>query len=157
MIHHISIPAENPFQVAQALSQLWKGQVIPFAACAGSYVVLSFDPNGTLIEVYPWGTELIPGEKDEQVYFASNPRSSAYAATHAAISVPVDEAEIMAIATQRGWRAVRCNRDGFFEVIEFWIENRILLELLPPNYVAQYLTFMQPKALQEFLAQMADN
>jgi len=61
-----------------------------------------------------------------------NPRSSAYSATHAAISTLASEAEIIALANREGWRALRCSRDGFFDVIEFWVENRLLLELLPP-------------------------
>jgi hypothetical protein len=152
MIHHISIPAENPLQVAQVLSELWQGQVAPFAPNPGSYVVLKLDDTGTLIEVYPLGTELVPGINEQEVSFGKNPHFSTYAATHAAISVPLDEAEIMAIAKREGWRALRCDRDGFFEVIEFWIENRLLLELMPPTFVSQYLSFMQPQSLRQFLA-----
>ncbi|NJO43825.1 MAG: hypothetical protein HC865_25475 [Cyanobacteria bacterium RU_5_0] len=39
----------------------------------------------------------------------------------------------------------RYNRQGFFEVIEFWVENRVLLELLPPTIAPQYLVFMHPR------------
>jgi hypothetical protein len=80
-----------------------------------------------------------------------NPRSSAYSATHAAISTLASEAEIIALANREGWRALRCSRDGFFDVIEFWVENRLLLELLPPDIVPKYLAFIQPQALQNFL------
>lgn len=87
MIHHISIPAENPFRVAQVLCEIWNGQLAPFTAYADSYVVFALDDWGTLIEVYPLGTELLPGLGEQQVCFATNPRSPAYTATHAAISV----------------------------------------------------------------------
>ena len=152
MIHHISIPANDPLHVAQVLSELWKGQVAPFPAHSGSYVVFTLDSSGTLIEVYPLGTELMPGSNNQQVHFSSNSHSSTYTATHAAISVPVDAAQIQAIADREGWRALKCDRDGFFEVIEFWVENHLLLELLPPDLSPKYLSFMQPQSLQAFLA-----
>jgi hypothetical protein len=151
MIHHLSISAENPVKVAQVLGELWHGQVAPFFPYSDSYVVFKLDDSGTLIEVYPLGTELFPGTGDEQVGFTSNPRSSAYSATHAAISTLASEAEIIAIANREGWRALRCSRDGFFDVVELWIENRVLLELLPPDIVPKYLAFMQPRSLQKFL------
>ncbi len=151
MIHHISIPAENPVKVAHVLSELWNGKVAPFYPYSGSYVVFKLDDRGTLIEIYPLGTELLPGTGDEQVSFAANSRHAAYSATHAAISTVVSEDEIIAIANREGWRALRCSRDGFFDVIEFWVENRVLLELLPPDIVPKYLAFMQPEALQKFL------
>lgn len=152
MIHHISIPAENPLQVAQVLSQIWHGEIAPFSAHADSYVVFKLDQVGTLIEVYPLGTELVPGIDEQQVHFGNHPQMATYTATHAAISVPINADEIMAIAQKLGWRAVRCDRDGFFHVIEFWIENRLLLELMPPDFVSEYLSFMQPQNLQRILA-----
>ncbi len=155
MIHHISIAANQPLHVAQVLAELWQGQVIPFPNHAGSYVVLTFDPHGTLIEVCPRGTELAPGEGDQGVQFIQNPQSSAYTAVHAAISVPASEAQIREIAAREGWRAVCCDRAEYFEVIEFWIENQLLLELLPPTFAAKYLAFMQPQALQQVLATAA--
>ena len=118
---------------------------------SGSYVVFKLDDSGTLIEIYPLGTELLPGTGDEQVSFAANSRHAAYSATHAAISTVASEAEIIAIANREGWRALRCSRDGFFDVIELWVENRLLLELFPPDIVPKYLAFMQPQALQKFL------
>ncbi|MBD2204628.1 hypothetical protein H6G33_07440 [Calothrix sp. FACHB-1219] len=154
MIHHISIPAENPLKVAQVLSELWQGQVARFVANPGSYVVFKLDQLGTLIEVYPSGTELVPGNKEQQVSFAQNSDFSKYTAIHAAISVSIPADEIIAIAQREGWRALKCDRDGLFTVIEFWLENRLLLELLPPDFGSEYLSFMQPQTLQQFLAKL---
>lgn len=154
MIHHLSMPADCPAHVAQVLAELWHGQVIPFPVHAGSYAVLAMDDRGTMIEVYPQGTELRPGTAANQVQFDQNPAATRHMATHAALSVAVGEAQIMAIAAREGWRAVRCNRDDCFEVIEFWLENRVLLELMPPELASQYLAFMQPVALQQVLATM---
>lgn len=153
MIHHISIAANHPQHVAHVLAELCQGQSAPFPAYAGSYLVLALDPQGTMIEVHPHGTELRPGQEDEISYVTHNPSASAYSAVHAAISVSTSEAQIRDIAAREGWRVMHCDRQGYFEVIELWIENQWLLELLPPDLAPQYLAFMQPQSLQQFLAQ----
>lgn len=153
MIHHISIAADNPLRVAQVLAELLNGKAIPFSSSPGSYVALAFDAYGTLIEVHPCGMELRPGVGKDAVRHQVNPYPSAYTATHVAISVLASETEIRSIAAREGWRVERYKRgDAFFEVIEFWIENHLLLELLPPELSAQYLTFLEPQSLKEFLA-----
>lgn len=58
----------------------------------------------------------------------------------------------LSIAAREGWRVGRYNCDGLIDVIEFWVENHLLLELLPPELAAQYLTFVEPRSLKEFLA-----
>jgi hypothetical protein len=78
----------------------------------------------------------------------SRKRSNAF---HAAISVSTPEATIHEIATLAGWHVVTCSRLGHFSIIKVWIENQQLLEFLPPNFAAQYIDFMQPQSLQQFL------
>lgn len=56
---------------------------------------------------------------------------------------------------REGWRVVRRNRDSFFEVIKFWVENRLMLELLPPVLAQQYLEFTKPQNIEKFLAMAA--
>ncbi|MBF2001843.1 MAG: hypothetical protein IGS38_14095 [Synechococcales cyanobacterium M58_A2018_015] len=156
MIYHISISAYNPKHVAEVIAQLWQGQVIPFPNHPGSYIALAFDLYGTMIEVLPKGTELRPGKTEGYVQFAeATAQQSPYSATHAAISVPLSEAEIRAIGEREGWQVNRCNRAGFFEIIEFWLENQLMLELLPPEFAARYLAFTEPHALKYTLAEMA--
>ncbi|WP_138499260.1 hypothetical protein [Nostoc sp. PA-18-2419] len=150
MIHHISIPANNPRHVAEVLAKLLGGKTAPFRPNAGSYVALALDEQGTLIEVYPVGTELIPGNGEQQVQFRENNNFSQFNAVHAAISVPVSEKEIEEIAANEGWRVLHCSR-GQFEVIEFWIENHLMIELLSPEIVSQYLNFIQKQNLEKLL------
>jgi hypothetical protein len=50
MIHHISIDAHNPLQVASTLAEIWHGKVYQFLA-PGSYLVMPFDPYGTHIVI----------------------------------------------------------------------------------------------------------
>lgn len=150
MIHHVSLAVENPLQVAKVLAELWNGQIAPFPAHEESYIVAPLDEFGTMIEVYPQGTELLPGMGRQDLIFTYNAFSSLYTGTHIAISVPISQADIEAIAAREGWRVQRCDR-GYFEVLEFWVENKLLIELLPPELANQYLSFMQPKNLEQLL------
>jgi hypothetical protein len=149
MIHHISIAAHYPLHVSQVLAELLQGQSIPFPGHPGSYVALALDLQGSMIEVHPFGTALFPGsEADEACELQSYPASAQYTANHTAISVPVSIDQIQAIAAREGWRMVLCHRGDYFDIIEFWVENQLLIELLPPEIVTQYLMFMKPQSLQ---------
>ena len=44
------------------------------------------------------------------------------------------------IAKGAGWHCVTCNR-GPFHVIEVWVENDTMVEVLPPEFAAEYLAF----------------
>ncbi|MGL5807243.1 MAG: hypothetical protein ACRC11_17695, partial [Xenococcaceae cyanobacterium] len=151
MIHHISIPANNPSHVANVLAEIFKGKVGIFPPNQNSYMVMAGDEYGTLIEIYPTGSEIVPGIDDQQASFQQSSHSATYAATHAAISVPTSREEIEQIAALQGWRVLPCNRDGLFDVIEFWIENRLMLELLTPEIAGQYLNVMHPSNVEKFL------
>lgn len=152
MIHHISISARNPERVAQALAEVMKALFAPFPPHPGSYFVLPQDNYGTAIEVYPLGSELLPGEGNLSCQFAINDNASQFTATHAAISVPTSQAEIEQIAEREGWRVVRCNRDGIFDVIEFWVENRLMIEFFTPEMASQYLAFVtNPEIVKSFM------
>lgn len=149
MIHHISIAANSSLHVAQVLAEIFEGQAIPFPEYPGSYIALQLDLNGTMIEVHPRGTELMPGSVKEPCQGTHNPNASRYTATHAAISIPTSENQIRSIAEREGWHVARFDRAGFFDVVELWIENQLLIELLPPALTAKYLNFMQPQQLKQ--------
>ena len=133
MIHHISISAHKPLHVAEVLAELLQGSTFPFSPVPGGFVTVCEDGYRTMVEVYPLGTEMIPGQNEQDVQFAHVKEPSVYTATHAALSVTLDETRIKDIAAREGWRAVTCDRSGLFKVIEFWIENRIMFELLTPE------------------------
>ncbi|NJL20056.1 MAG: hypothetical protein HC895_03245 [Leptolyngbyaceae cyanobacterium SM1_3_5] len=151
MIHHLSIAAQNPKHVAQVLAELFQGEAVSFpdAQYSDSYVAVSFDDYGTVVDVHPFSIELIPGSENDALFQCrQNPDASPYTATHAAISVPVSEEQIEAIAAREHWQTR--HRKGLFEVIELWIENRVLIELLPPAIASGYLAFMEPQRLKQF-------
>lgn len=138
MIHHFSIPAQDPLHVARSLVELFGGTLTNFGPYKNSYIAWAGDEYGTAIEVYPVGTEMFPDVGPGQANFRHNPCTSGFVATHATVSVNRSKEEIFALANREGWRAVELSR-GSFNVIEFWIENRVMLELMTEEMTNGYL------------------
>ena len=138
MLHHISFTADDPYGVAATLAQLIGGRVSRFGPWPGGYIAWASDGAGTAIEVYPRGTEMSPDENGGQANFTHNYFAQTHTATHAAVSVNLSEAEVQAIAIEAQWRATTLDRGGF-QVIEFWVENRVMLEVMTPAMLQQYL------------------
>lgn len=155
MLHHISIAVDRPQQVAEVLAEIFKGRVAPFPFNPGSYVALAGDEFGTLIELYPSGSELIPDAHEGESGFQLTQQSSHYAPFHAAISVPSSLEEIERIGDRAGWRVFLASREGLFDVIEFWVENRLMLELLTPTMAQKYLQTLNPETLPALIEQMS--
>jgi hypothetical protein len=153
MIHHFSLSARDPEQVAGVLAEVTGGRVFDFAPFPGSRIVVVGDAHGTAIEVYPFGLELEPGEGSAPVRSVSNPAPSEFTATHAAISVALDEAAIHRIAQRENWRAATCARSAAFQVVEFWLENRVMIEFLTPAMASDYLRAITPANLDQALLQ----
>lgn len=150
MIHHLSISASNPLRVARVLAQILQGRVFEFSPHPGSYLVAPLDEYGTGIEVYPLGTQMVPGFDDGAQRFVTGTSRADFVATHIALSVPLSHAQIAAIGAQEGWRTVLCDRSAF-KVLEFWLENRLMLELLTPELAKKYLAFAtQPRRIEQF-------
>ncbi|MEN9358890.1 MAG: hypothetical protein RL095_425 [Verrucomicrobiota bacterium] len=138
MIHHLSLAVENPRHVAQVLANLLRGAVTGFGPYPNSYIAWAADDVGTAIELLPIGTQMRPGAGKVQAQFFNTPDASGLTATHVALSVPLEEAEVLEIARQQGWRAVRMSR-GWNDVIELWIENRVLVEVMTPSMTQEFL------------------
>ena len=138
MIHHYSIAVSNTKKVADILSRLFEGSVSEFSPYKNSYMVWLGDEYGTAIEVYPDGTEIIPDTENGQTKFMHNTTHSGFTTTHAAISIKRTKEEIYTFAKESGWRALELSR-GEFNVIEFWIENKVMIELLTPDMAEDYL------------------
>ena len=138
MIHHLSIPARDTHHVAEVLVELLKGTLTGFGPYRDSWIAWAGDEHGTAIEVYPSGTEMFPGTGERQADFRHDAGASGFHATHAAVSVDRSVEEIRAVAEREGWRAIQLSR-GPFDVVELWVENTTLLELLTPEMAADYL------------------
>ena len=136
MLFHASISARGPARVARFIANLWDGKSFPVPPCDGGHVAFSDDDRGTIVEVYPFGTEMVPGETE--VGFTRNAGTPEHSPSHLALASSKSVAEILALAKAEGWRALHCDR-GPFEVVEVWLENRILIEVLTPEMQKQYL------------------
>ncbi len=148
MIHHISIPARNPEHVATVLAELMGGRCVPFGPLEGAFMAASGDPHGTMIEVYPERATLDIPASDEQVVFGENASPPSGWPFHALLSVPLDTAQVEAIGAREGWRAKTFGRGmqghkPFFHVIEFWLENRLMIEVAPPDMTREYTDFLE--------------
>lgn len=153
MIHHISFAAREPQVVAAAVAELWGGEAFPFPPVAtGSWVAISGDARGTTMEIYPWGAELrpAPGDADGVAVMSDSPPQ--HVASHAAIATSLDQAAVFALAARHGWTAKYRKRGGKFGVIELWVENSFLLEVMTPEMQREYTGFMSPAAWRALLA-----
>ena len=153
MIHHISIDAHNPLGVANVLAEILAGKVYKFLI-PGSYLVIPFDHYGTHIVVFKEGNVWVLGNDTESAKVMPTEPSN-LVSMHAAISVPTPCQQIEQIGQREGWRVLTRKRGDNvpFSAIEFWVENRILFEFLPPEFVSQYLQTMQPEAIAQILGQ----
>jgi hypothetical protein len=147
MIFHLSIAAKNPQHVAGVIAELWRGRALPFPPVAvGSWVALAGDDRNSLIEVYPFGSELRPADGDADAMAQTNSRPSGLTATHAAVASPLEEGEVFAIAEREGWQAKYRKRGGQFGVIELWLENATMIEVLTAEMQQEYLAMRMPSA-----------
>lgn len=153
MIFHLSIAARDPRHVASVIAELWGGEAFPFPPVAqDSWVAMAGDERGTTMEVYPAGAELRPAEGDADAVAAMNPSPARHVATHAAIASPLSAEAVQAIAAREGWLSKYRKRGGVFGVIEFWLENAVMLEVLTPEMQQEYTGFMSPDAWRAMLA-----
>ena len=148
MIHHVSIPARQPRHVAEVLAELMNGKCFPFGPLEGAFMATSGDANGTMIEVYPERTTLNIPDRDDQVVFADNPAPPQTWPFHVLLSVQREAEEVERIGTREGWRARTFGRGmrghkPFFHVIEFWLENRLMIEVATPAMAQEYLDFLE--------------
>ena len=157
MIHHVSISALNPQHVAEVLAEVMDGRCYPFpGAVPDSWMAVSGDEVGTMIEVYPADITLQPGASDdEQVVALRQQPAPQTVAFHFLLSVRTDVGTIERIGKREGWRTKLYGRGipgqtPFFHVIEFWVENRIMLELAPEDMMDGYMDLIQIPALDDY-------
>ncbi len=161
MIHHVSIPAKDPKHVADVLAELMNGKAYPFpGGIADSFMTVSGDAHGTMIEVYPETLALKRGTADDEQVTATPAEPPAAYPFHVLLSVPVDRAAVQRIGDREGWRTKVFGRGApgmppVFHVFEFWIEDRFMLEVATPDMVAAYTETIQPARLDALFGSRA--
>jgi hypothetical protein len=165
MINHISIAVNDPQRVANVLAEIWDGMVFPFPPAPNSYFVIANDGRGTAVEITPAGTVLVPGEglpdendleastEEFEAQFVQSELKPKYVATHLNITTRKSIEEIREIANREGWRVLVCNRaEGLFQLVEVWIENTFMLEVMTPEQTARYVEVTDPDFLAKAFA-----
>lgn len=166
MINHISIAVKNPKRVANVLAEIWNGTIIPFPPAPNSFMVLANDGKGSAVEITPDDTILVPGNgfppedrfdastltEEYEAKFVASGIVPQYVATHLNISTKLSVEEIKAIGKREGWRTLVCNRGrGLFQLVEMWIEDRFMLEVMTPEQTARYVQVTGPEFISKAL------
>ena len=151
MIFHVSIPADDPERVARVIAEVWRTEAFPFVF-PGSFIVIPDDERGTEIEVVRRGYEQVPAPMEVGLRLNTGP--SSYNEVHVNMITRISEAEVLALAAREGWIARVCDR-RFFKLIELWVENRFLLELMTEAEAARYRSFMSTAGWRAVLASEA--
>jgi hypothetical protein len=152
MIHHVSIAAHDPKHVAEVLAELMGGRNYPFpGGIADSFIAVSGDRHGTAIEVYPDGMRLRPDGAGAVRGERTTPDDE-YGPFHLLLSVPTDQGTVERIGKREGWTTRFCGRGApgqkpLFHVIEFWLENRVMVEVVPQDMIGDYERRLQFEVL----------
>lgn len=156
MIAHLSVPSETPRETALFFAAVIDGLAFDFPVVPGAFIAVARDGSGTAVEVYPPSMKHHPGvgEVDPKL-IADGPQAMPWedqifsaagdagpSSYHLAIATQLTETEIHSRAQALGWRTLACERAGVFGVVEVWIDNRYLVEVLVPEQAARYRAFM---------------
>lgn len=150
------------------LAELWDGIVLPFPPSPDSFIVLANDGKGSVVEVTPIDVVLEPGTglPDDEGFstetltdengaqFVRTDFRPQHVSTHLNISTRMSIDEIKAIGEREGWRTLVCNRDrGLFQLVELWIEDRFMLEVMTPEQTPRYVEITSPEFIAIFFAE----
>jgi len=157
MIAHFSIPSRTPKETAMFFASVIDGLVYDFGPVVpGAAIAVAKDGSGVAVEVYPIDVAHHPGkgEVDPSVK-AEGPSTlpwedqihpdhvqSRPSGFHIAMATKLAESKVIELAKANGWRTLACERAGVFGVVEVWIDNNLLVEVLVPAQAARYQSFM---------------
>lgn len=132
------------------LAELWQGEAFPFPMVGkGSWVAHAGDDRRSTVEVYPRDLAFYPadGAGEER-----NEPVSRHGPFHAALATPLSVEEVQEIGRRYGCHTSLCNR-GPFQVIEFWIDNAQMVEMLTAEMQADYQRNVTPENWRAMLSQ----
>ena len=152
MIAHVSMPADDCARVARVLADMMNGGALRFPPGGPSAWNAWSRNNDFQIVVTPRGRFIVEGP-EEQEWTARGTNGGRASETHFAVAVERPAAEIVAMAREAGWRARVCNRGGFFDTVEVWVENAYLVEVLDPSQLADYRRSMTVENWERAFAQ----
>jgi hypothetical protein len=137
VIAHVSLPADDCRRVAEVLAAMTDGDALRFPPGGpDAWNVWPRDGSYQLV-VTPRGHYLVAGP-DGQAWEARAVAPGRASETHVALAVERPAADVVALAREAGWAARVCDRGGLFGVVEVWVENAYLVEVLDPTQMADY-------------------
>ena len=151
---HASIPADDPERVSEVLAEIMGGEALPFPP-AGPHGRMAWSGDGSVsLEIVPRGHLIHPGPEEGEWRAVDEPRR--LSEVHLAIAVDRPATEVIAIVQAAGWPARLCSRgEGFFELVEVWVEGSFMLELFDPEQAAHYWRVVTVENLKKYLAEAA--
>jgi hypothetical protein len=165
MIAHISIPAHDPRATAEVFGRIIDGEVMPFPVVEGAWVAIARDGSGLGVEVVPDTSAHHPGEGQSDGRVSDGPFVMPWetqvrqdgapqeaSGFHVAITTKLSVEALLKIGVEKRWRAVHCDRGGVFDLVELWIDNRFLVEVLPPKGSERYHAFYTPQVAGKMFA-----
>lgn len=118
------------------LAELWRGEAFPFPMVGkGSWVAMAGDDRRSTIEVYPRDMALYPTERAGEERYEPVSRNGPF---HAAVGTPLTIEQVEAIGRKYGCHTSLCQRGPWFRVIEFWVDNCLMLEMMTPEMQEEY-------------------
>jgi hypothetical protein len=139
MIAHVSLPAEDCRHVAEVLAAMLNGGAVRFPPGGPDAWNCWSRANDFQIVVTPRGNVMVAGPTEQVWVTRPKPPSAELAyESHFAMAVERPASEVVELARTAGWHARICSRGGFFELVEVWVENAYLVEVLDPAQVADY-------------------
>jgi hypothetical protein len=151
---HASIPADDPHKAAEVLAELMGGEALPFPP-AGPQGRMAWSGDGRVsLEIVPRGSLIHHAAEEGEWRPVSNPQR--LSEVHLAIGVDRPAVDIIAIAEKAGWPARLCSRgEGFFDLVEVWVEGAFMLEMFDPEQAAHYERVVTVENLKRYLAAAA--
>ncbi len=139
LIAHASLPSDDPGKAALVLAEIMNGEALPFfPGGADAWMAWSSD-GATFVEVIKRGRQLNYGVAEAE-YQPGDGEARRLSESHLAIGVERPAAEIVEIAARAGWPARAADRgDGFFQLVEVWVDGVFLIEFLDPDQTKIYL------------------
>lgn len=136
MILHASVTTDRPQHAAKTVARILGGEALPYPDFGEKdWLAMAGDEHGTLIEFLERGKEFHYVENGTVAHrCGSATRESGF---HLLVESPHSAEEIFAIAEDAGCRA-HLARHGPLEVIEFWIDGCLLLEVATGEMAAAY-------------------
>ena len=130
MILHVSLPVKDPRNAANYLAQLVNGVSKPLNWCPGGYMVFTDDQVSTGIELLPFDTVFKPGKTSKDTLtITTDINKPSFDCVHFLLVVQNKHEDVMNIANDAGWQAVAKRSLGVVDMIELWVENRIMIEV----------------------------